>query len=90
MKVINKLRKISYSALTMTLFFLLTSNAYSQDLNYKRIIQHLSSTQPTSSIITTQYFDGLGRPIQTNIKGITPNGSDLVTQVQYDAMGNKT
>ena len=90
MKVNNNLRKISYSLLTMTIFFLLTSNAYSQDQNYKRTIQYLSSSFPTSTVITTQYFDGLGRPIQTNIKGITPNGYDLVTQVQYDVMSNKT
>ncbi|WP_186452503.1 DUF6443 domain-containing protein [Chitinophaga polysaccharea] len=37
----------------------------------------------------TQYFDGLGRPIQTVAKGISPAGGDLVTPVIYDAYGRE-
>lgn len=33
---------------------------------------------------TTQYFDGLGRPIQSVIKGISYGGRDIVTPVVYD------
>jgi RHS repeat-associated protein len=36
---------------------------------------------------TTQYFDGLGREIQTVSKQQTPLGKDLVTPVAYDAYG---
>lgn len=36
---------------------------------------------------TTQYFDGLGRPVQTVSKGISPAGKDLVAPVVYDAFG---
>jgi len=34
-----------------------------------------------------QYFDGLGRPIQTVQRGITPLGADLVTGIMYDSYG---
>ncbi len=37
----------------------------------------------------TQYFDGLGRPIQTVAKGISATGKDLVTPVVYDAFGRE-
>lgn len=37
----------------------------------------------------TQYFDGLGRPIQTVAKGITPLGKDMVTPVVYDEFGRE-
>ncbi|RBL88335.1 DUF6443 domain-containing protein [Chitinophaga flava] len=35
----------------------------------------------------TQYFDGLGRPLQTVVKGISPSGKDLVTPIIYDVYG---
>ena len=38
---------------------------------------------------TTQYFDGLGRPLQTVSKGITPGTKDLVVPVVYDAYGRE-
>jgi hypothetical protein len=38
---------------------------------------------------TTQYFDGLGRPLQTVNRGITPLGNDQVTPVVYDALGRE-
>ncbi|WP_326993791.1 DUF6443 domain-containing protein [Chitinophaga sp. 212800010-3] len=38
---------------------------------------------------TTQYFDGLGRLLQTVVKTISPGGKDLVTPVIYDAFGRE-
>ncbi|SFD98678.1 RHS repeat-associated core domain-containing protein [Chitinophaga sp. CF118] len=38
---------------------------------------------------TTQYFDGLGRSLQTVVKGISPTGKDLVTPFVYDAFGRE-
>ena len=38
---------------------------------------------------TTQYFDGLGRPLQTVSRGISPAGLDLVAPVIYDAFGRE-
>lgn len=37
----------------------------------------------------TQYLDGLGRPIQTVAKGITPDHTDMVKPVVYDAFGRE-
>ncbi|WP_177192354.1 DUF6443 domain-containing protein [Chitinophaga arvensicola] len=38
---------------------------------------------------TTRYSDGLGREIQTIIKGNSPGGKDVVTPVLYDYMGRE-
>jgi len=38
----------------------------------------------------TQYFDGLGRPLQTVIKQSSPSLRDLVTPVFYDAFGRES
>ena len=37
-----------------------------------------------------QYFDGLGRPIQTVQRGVTPSKSDLVTYQEYDPVGRES
>ncbi|SHN25005.1 DUF6443 domain-containing protein [Chitinophaga sp. CF418] len=39
--------------------------------------------------VTTDYVDGLGRPIQTVVKGISPTGKDLVTAFIYDLYGRQ-
>jgi len=36
-----------------------------------------------------QYFDGFGNHVQTIQKNFTPQGSDLVTNTEYDALGRK-
>ncbi len=36
-----------------------------------------------------QYFDGLGRPLQTVQVGASPNYQDIVTPVAYDALGRE-
>jgi RHS repeat-associated protein len=38
---------------------------------------------------TTQYMDGFGRMIQTVIKGVSPNGYDMVSPHIYDAYGRE-
>ena len=38
---------------------------------------------------TTQYLDGLGRPIQTVVKRISPSGKDMVTAEVYDSLGRE-
>ncbi|PWV47117.1 RHS repeat-associated protein [Chitinophaga sp. S165] len=39
---------------------------------------------------TTTYFDGLGRKIQTVLKGATPGGRDMVSLSYYDDAGRQT
>lgn len=49
-----------------------------------------SSSRTTSEVKqTTRYFDGLGRPLQTVTKKITPAGRDLATPVIYDSLGKE-
>jgi RHS repeat-associated protein len=38
---------------------------------------------------TTQYFDGLGRPLQTVSKGVSFGGRDVVGPIVYDAFGRE-
>ncbi len=42
----------------------------------------------TSCQEQVEYFDGLGRPVQTVLKGATPNGCDLDDFTDYDSRGN--
>ena len=39
--------------------------------------------------MTTQYFDGLGRPVQNVVRGVSPTGKDIVTPTFYDAFGRE-
>ncbi|HEU4606516.1 MAG TPA: DUF6443 domain-containing protein, partial [Chitinophagaceae bacterium] len=39
--------------------------------------------------MTTQYIDGLGRPLQTVVKSATPLGKDMVSAVEYDQFGRE-
>ena len=47
-------------------------------------------TRPLADVKqTTQYFDGLGRPLQTVAKQVSPAGKDMVTAFVYDAFGRE-
>ena len=39
---------------------------------------------------TNQYFDGLGRPLQTVAKGVSVAGDGMVSPFEYDAYGRET
>ena len=45
------------------------------------------TTPVTTALQTIQYFDGVGRPVQTVQKGITPEGYDLIEPVSYNSAG---
>ncbi|MET3878746.1 DUF6443 domain-containing protein [Chitinophaga sp. OAE865] len=38
---------------------------------------------------STEYFDGLGRPIQSVVKGLSPSGKDMITPTIYDQYGRE-
>ncbi|MET3878878.1 DUF6443 domain-containing protein [Chitinophaga sp. OAE865] len=49
-----------------------------------------SPSRPVTEVRqVTQYFDGLGRPLQTVSKGISISGKDVVAPVVYDAFGRE-
>jgi len=69
-------------------------------INYVRIWEPALPTSDTAYVASpsrpvtevrqsTQYFDGLGRPLQTVAKGISVSGKDLVAPVVYDAFGRE-
>ncbi|HMM05027.1 DUF6443 domain-containing protein, partial [Dysgonomonas sp.] len=64
---------------------------YSQsaDQNYVRTRTYTNETG-TAYLDQIQYFDGLGRPMQTVQRGITPDGKDLVSIQEYDAFGRES
>ena len=37
--------------------------------------------------VSTQYFDGLGRPVQTVLRQESPRGNDIIQPVAYDGLG---
>ncbi|MDP2423488.1 MAG: DUF6443 domain-containing protein, partial [Bacteroidales bacterium] len=49
-------------------------------------IDGLSGADVRTAIV---YYDGLGRPIQTVIKGKSPTGNDIVQHIAYDALGRQ-
>ncbi|PWG77892.1 DUF6443 domain-containing protein, partial [Pararcticibacter amylolyticus] len=50
----------------------------------------LSTKKTCEVMMSVQYFDGLGRPLQTvQVKGSPGAGKDIVTPVEYDAFGRE-
>ena len=71
------------SAQTTTQNYLVTSIPY-------QTVSDPTSLSDVNSNSTIQYFDGLGRLSQTIQKAITPAGADLITALEYDALGRLT
>jgi hypothetical protein len=44
---------------------------------------------PSQYMESIEYFDGLGRPLQSVSVGASPNGKDIVTPIAYDAFGRE-
>lgn len=79
-----------------------TPSAYSTGipLNYVRVWEASKAYSADTSLSSggrtlqevkqaTQYFDGLGRPIQSVVKAISPNGFDMVSPIVYDSYGRE-
>ena len=71
-----------------------SENSFSSDRNY--IITSMPQKEKTTAsfdineeLVTVQYFDGLGRPVQMIQRGATPSGADLVTYQEYDSFGRE-
>ena len=52
-------------------------------------IQTKTYTSASVTINGIQYFDGLGRPVETVQKQFTPAGKDLVSRTEYDTYGRE-
>ncbi|HLP06055.1 MAG TPA: DUF6443 domain-containing protein, partial [Paludibacter sp.] len=85
------------SVITVVLFFfsILEMSAQTAGQNYiVTTVPTAPVTDPTTltdanSNSTIQYFDGLGRPMETVQRGITPTGADLVALTEYDGFGRE-
>ncbi|WP_303208431.1 DUF6443 domain-containing protein [Bacteroides oleiciplenus] len=82
--------KHTYYILFILMCFQETAIAQVSTQNYIRIRTYNNGS--TSYIDEISYFDGLGRPFQTVLKGVkagSPSGSNLVTLQEYDAAGRE-
>jgi len=62
------------------------SNNWTFDSTSPNVVTKTTYLQPSRPVVTREYLDGLGRPIQTNVQ----DGSTYyVTATQYDAMGRE-
>ncbi|EGJ99791.1 MULTISPECIES: DUF6443 domain-containing protein [Dysgonomonas] len=77
--------------LTIIIVLLLSGGIHSQSStqNYLQTRTYTNDAG-TTYLDEIQYFDGLGRPMQTVQRGITPNAADLVTYQEYDAFGRES
>ncbi len=86
---------------TVTAIAVTQSQTDTENRNYIRTrefakpgVTDLTSANAIGSITevnqSTVYFDGLGRPEQTVLKGNTPAGTDLVSLNVYDAFGRES
>ena len=86
--------------LPVLILFLFAHSARSQTVNYIRSWEPsrpltdpalvTASTSVTEVRQTTRYFDGLGRPLQTVARQLSPSQKDLITPFVYDAFGRET
>ena len=86
--------------LSIALFLLIISFACrAQTVNYVRSwdVQKpvtdattvTSTSALTTALMSTQYIDGIGRPVQSVSKGTSYSGKDLVAPVVYDVYGRE-
>ncbi|MDU1893065.1 MAG: DUF6443 domain-containing protein [Dysgonomonas sp.] len=62
--------------------------SFSSDQNYIHS-RTFTSEDGKNYLDQVQYFDGLGRPVQTVQRAITPSTKDLVSIQEYDAFGRE-
>ena len=84
--------KQKYAIAIMAAILLLTGVPFfgvSQDIyqNYVMKTVHTDADSTQTKRQTIAYYDGLGRPIQTILKGASPDGHDLADRTEYDSMG---
>ncbi len=71
-----------------TLLFCISPALFSQSSDQNYIVKRVMlDKNGVSYIDKIDYFDGLGRPVQTVMKGTSPSGKDIVTLQEYDALG---
>jgi len=85
----NMKKPIIYIILWLVMLFPVLLYGQSANQNYIKTTTYLAENS-ADSIQTIQYFDGLGRPVQTVQRGITPQGNDLIALLEYDIIGRES
>src|SRR5258705_6526245 len=96
----NKFRGRKHSSLTiiLLLFVFISSHAqfyYNQNFMStvtvkvpgKHTLSEVNALAPVSKVINVEYIDGLGRSLQKVMVNATATGTDMVSPVEYDALG---
>jgi RHS repeat-associated protein len=55
----------------------------------KQSVIAFTNPSPDQATVNITYFDGLGRPIQQNAKQQSAKGKDIITAMEYDALGRQ-
>ncbi|GAB6013054.1 DUF6443 domain-containing protein [Viscerimonas tarda] len=71
------------------LFSLMNAHSQSQDQNYIRT-RTMTNDAGTACIEQIQYFDGLGRLVETVQKKATTGQKDLISYQEYDTLGRES
>jgi len=66
-----------------------TDQNFVKSTTYKKAIQDTIEALAADKIEQVTYYDGLGRPIQTNAYKAGGNGQDIISHVEYDALGRQ-
>ncbi len=69
-------------------FILLLTTAFCQDNSI--VTRIYTDSAATEKQISVQYFDGLGRPVQSVQLGASPNGMDIIQHIEYDEYGRES
>ena len=62
-----------------------------QDTNRNYVMKtvHVNSDSTQAQRRAVVYYDGLGRPVQTIRRGVSPDGNGLADRVEYDSLGRE-
>jgi RHS repeat-associated protein len=88
----TKSKKMKNLLNIILLFLAVTpASAQSQDQNYVKTTTYNDNdtTAVSSRTIQVTYLDGLGRPIQQRAYMQSATGKDIVTHIEYDALGRQ-
>ena len=66
-----------------------TDQNYVKSTTYKKAIQTTVGVSDADKIEQVTYYDGLGRPIQTNAYKAGGNSEDIIGHITYDAIGRQ-
>ena len=82
------MKRLTYTIFTIVPVFLFSVQLMAQqtDETYQ-IARAMLNTNGSSYVDVVRYYNGLGLPTETVIKGVTPTGANLASIKEYDGCG---